>query len=59
MDTFCVGGYGVHVFSVGAVPESPVVGGAVVVPADTACGVGHEVGAYIADCVEEDFEFEA
>ena len=46
-------------FAVGAVPESPMVGGAVVVPADAAGGIGHEVGADVADGVESDLEFES
>ena len=59
VDGFGVGGDGVHVFTVGAVPESPMVGGAVVVPADAAGGIGHEVGADVADGVESDLEFES
>ena len=56
---FCTGGDGVHVPAVGSVPESPMVGGAVVVPSDTASGVGHEVGVDVAYGVEQNGEFKA
>ena len=48
----------VHVVGVRAVPDGPVVGGTVVVPADAAGGIGHEVGADVADGIKEDLEIE-
>lgn len=57
VDAFGVGGDGVEVLAVGSVPECPLVGRAVVVPLDAACGVGDEVGTYVAYGVEEEAEF--
>ena len=44
--------------AVGAIPEGPLGGGAVVVPADAVGGVGHRVGTDAVDGLEKHLEFE-